>query len=264
MPYNKSTLALYKKYHSEVEKKLRAVERANHRTFGYFSLQEYIGTTFEVLGLTSGLQRAISREGFSFSKLPLADQFRIWDAIWKHSTIHDEMNQCLLFCDQIIDEAHPGDFWNVTRGWVPRLDNWAHSDELSGFFARILEHHPALVYPQLVEWNGSKNPWERRQSLVSLICYARSRKKFLAAGKMFPLVEHLLEDEHYFVQKGVGWTLRELSVIYHDLTWQFLVKHHTRISGAAFTAAAEKLPPAKKNKLKTLRKINRRSKKSLR
>jgi 3-methyladenine DNA glycosylase AlkD len=81
---------------------------------------------------------------------------------------------------------------------------------------------------------------------------------------MLPLVEKLLDDEHYFVQKGVGWTLRELSVIYHDVTWQFLIKHHTRISGAAFTAAAEKLSPAKKEKLKDLRKTHRQRKKSLR
>ena len=62
-----------------------------------------------------------------------------------------------------------------------------------------------------------------------------------------------MDHEHYYVQKGVGWTLREIGNVYPDEALAFLEANIGQLSAAAFTAATEKLSPAKKNRIKKLR-----------
>ena len=149
------------------------------------------------------------------------------------------------------------ELWKTLRHWIQYTDNWAHSDTLSSINALLLEEIPEVVFPQLQKWNKSGDLWARRQSVVSLLYYHRQRKNFPPYEDMISLVENLLNDEAYYVQKGVGWTLRELWQ--HDAikTWKFLNQHIHRISAVAFTAAAEKIPLRKKEELKRMRKNSR-------
>ena len=129
-----------------------------------------------------------------------------------------------------------------------------YSDSLSKIYTKILGQKPDEIYPTLVEWNASTDLWKRRQSVVSLLYYARTKKQFLPYKKIIPLIENLLHDEEYYVQKGVGWSLREVYNVYPEETWKFMLKNHKHIHSIAFSAAVEKLPLNLKEELKTLRK----------
>ena len=63
-----------------------------------------------------------------------------------------------------------------------------------------------------------------------------------------------MSDKEYYVQKGVGWTLREMNTVYPKETFPCLVKHIKAISSIAFTIAIEKMSTQQKAQLKTLRK----------
>ena len=69
------------------------------------------------------------------------------------------------------------------------------------------------------------------------------------------MITNLLTDKEYYVQKGLGWTLRELHNVYPTDTKQYLKQHIRSVSPIAFTIAIEKLDTASINELKTLRKI---------
>jgi 3-methyladenine DNA glycosylase AlkD len=146
------------------------------------------------------------------------------------------------------------DYWPMLKKWSAQIDNWAHSDTLSGIYSRVLEQSPELAYSTLQKWNQSKNPWLRRLSIVSLFYYSSQRKKVLPLRKVLSLVEPQLDYEHYYVQKGVGWTLREAGNVYPKETFSFLEKNIRRLSPAAFSAATEKLTKQQKDRLKALRK----------
>ncbi|QAU25443.1 hypothetical protein EO087_08525 [Dyella sp. M7H15-1] len=61
-----------------------------------------------------------------------------------------------------------------------------------------------IVYCLLEVWNHSTNPWKRRQSILSLLYYHRSRKVMLPSSRILSLIERLLADENRFVQKAIG------------------------------------------------------------
>ncbi len=71
------------------------------------------------------------------------------------------------------------------------------------------------------------------------------------------MVQPLLKDENYFVQKGIGWTLREMWNVYPTETLAFLKAHITDITATAFTAAIEKLDVTEKQQLKEMRKLKK-------
>jgi 3-methyladenine DNA glycosylase AlkD len=144
------------------------------------------------------------------------------------------------------------------RDWAAGIESWPHSDGLSAFYARALEAHPSRIYPTLAKWNRARNSWLRRQSIVSLIYYASARKTVQPIGCLLPLVENLLTDPDVYIQKGIGWTLREIGNVYPEAHRAFLDARVTALSSVAFSAATEKLTPQEKAPYKARRASARR------
>jgi 3-methyladenine DNA glycosylase AlkD len=240
-------------YISEVEQKLL-------KSLGWKKLPHspaaasYLNTKLQVAGIAVPHQRQIAKEGFSFSGRELKEQVKIWEEIFREAEFHEIKSQALFFVERNFKTADKKLLWSSIKGWVKSTDNWAHSDGLSSYYSKILEEHEELVLPTLKKWNGSKFLWERRQSLVSLMYYQRTKKKFVSYNEMRSLIENLLEDKEYYVQKGVGWALRELRQVYKKETDKFLNENVGRISPTAFTTSIEQMTPAEKEKLKTIRK----------
>jgi len=115
-----------------------------------------------------------------------------------------------------------------------------------------------MVFPLLQAWNSDKNPWKRRQSVVSLLYYTRSRKKILPFSTLINMVEPLLRDPEYYVQKGIGWTIREIYNAYPEQAVDFIARKNLEIAPAAWQATSEKLPADFKKQL-----LEQRGRKSL-
>jgi len=198
------------------------------------------------LGLSVPQSRAALKNGYSFLKLPADNVLQAFDHIWFNARFFEQMSQSIYFYEK---KSLPEEHFRTISGWVDRCDNWAHSDGLSSIYARALEETPDIVLPVLQSWNRSDNPWKRRQSVVSLLYYSRARKKTQTFEVMIKLVEALLNDNDYYVQKGLGWTLRELYNRFQDKTLTFISKNISVISPAAWQASTEKLPATTKNAL---------------
>lgn len=219
----------------------------------------FMKTTMPLLGLTVPQQRKLLRRGYSFSKDPLDRQLTIWDHIWRHAQFHETRMQAGFFIESRANDVPLPDLWTVTREWAASINCWDQSDTLSGVYAKLLEAKPDRVLPTLMDWNASENPWLRRQSLVSLLYYARFRKHVPDRTLVFDHVRARLFDDDYYVQKGVGWTIREAYNVWPEETLSFMQHHVLELSTAAWQAATEKLSPEQKAPLKAARKVRGRS-----
>lgn len=252
-PTKSDSTATTNRYISEIINRLTAVKPAG-KVSGYFDLKKYIGTNYDVIGPPVPLQRALFKTGYTFSTLPLAEQLHIWDQIWHQADVFEVLSQCIYFIEKNWKKMDAEEVWNVVVKWVVRIDNWAHSDGLSDIYAHLMEHIPDIIYAQYKVWNQSDNPWERRQSLVGMLLYSKKRKVLLPASKLLDMVEPLIADPDYFVQKGLGWALREIGNIYPDQAMAFLDTYCTILHPAAFATATEKISAAAKEVLKLKRK----------
>lgn len=248
-----------KKYLSEVEKEL---SRLPKRTSAQ-NPEAYIGggqSKLRYIGLRVPDLRQTYRAGFSFSNSQPDEIARIWDYIWWNSDCFEVMALALTWFEDPKQRKILQNYWPLLKKWSSRIDNWAHSDTLSGIYARIHEDSPLPIYETFKKWNASKNPWLRRLSIVSLIFYSSQRKKFPSLNKVIALLKPQLTFDEYYVQKGVGWTLREASNIYPEPVYAFIEKHIHLISAPAFSSATEKMSPERREHLKQLRKKHRANK----
>jgi 3-methyladenine DNA glycosylase AlkD len=244
----------HSKYIKEVEESL---SRLSHKPSAQTEkLRRYIGTNLAVSGLTAPEQKALFKKGFSFYTDDREHTFRILDSVYQAGKTFEAKNLAFSYLELHYKHISPQLQLELLPGWVKHVDNWAHSDGLSKFLTRLLEHEATRRHMMkiLIQWNGSLNPWERRQSLVALFYYARTKQVQVPFNTGTRFLKPLLGDEHYFVQKAVGWTLRECYNVYPKETFDFIARHYKQVTSIAFTAAIEKMSDKEKGTLKSLRK----------
>jgi len=201
------------------------------------------------------LHRLESKRGYSFSALPFTEQLAIWDRLW-----HTEDNfwirlHAFFFLERHCKkEIELKEMWPVIIGWQDGVDDWGLCDALAKIYTKILVVAPEEVYAQLQQWNTDENLWKRRQSVVSLLYYSRTKKQHPTFNQIEALITPLLADKEYYVQKGVGWALREWHTVYPVETLAWLKAHIRSLSSIAFTISIEKLDLPIINELKALRK----------
>lgn len=139
--------------------------------------------------------------------------------------------------------------------WSYTIENWWHCDHLSSIYNSILSKD-RLFYKELQAMNKFSSLWQRRLSITSLYYYAKVCVNPIDIKLALPLVEHLLLDEEYYVQKGIGWTLREMSLIDYQITLDFMKLHAKHIPSTGFSTSIEKLANKDKEELKHIRKQN--------
>jgi 3-methyladenine DNA glycosylase AlkD len=199
--------------------------------------------------------RHASKHAYSFSSSPFEQQLAVWDYVWHRTDDFWVRVHAIFFLERnMLKPDALLAMWPVIVKWQDKVNDWPLCDALAKIFTKVLVVVPVKVYAQLEKWNKVSDPWKRRQSVVSLLYFSRTKKVHLPFDKIEKLVTSLLPDKEYYVQKGVGWALRELYTVYPKETFPYLIRHIKLISSIAFTIAIEKMNIVSKNKLKALRK----------
>lgn len=202
--------------------------------------------------------RALYKAKGPHSAMEFEQQLNFFEELWFRSQIFEAKAIALIWLEHQSTEELVEWVLRLSH-WANEVDNWAHSDSLSGCYARIFEHSPGSLLNVFKNWNRHKNPWLRRISMVSLMYYSRQRKKLPRWNLIKSFVSpHLKAKEHY-VQKAVGWTLRESYNVYPQQTVQYVDSNIDKISSVAWVATSEKMPPKLKNKLLKKRKSLRKA-----
>ena len=126
-----------------------------------------------------------------------------------------------------------------------KVVNWAHTDVLSG---RVLSHfftHNILEVEALKDWTQSPGKWKRRSVPVTLIDVL---KMDIPLTRLFDIIDPLMLDPDKFVQKGLGWFLREAWKLYPEKTEGFLLKWKDTCGRIIIQYATEKMD--KDNKMR--------------
>lgn len=243
------------KYTKEVEDAFNRLSIKNGLSSNT-KLQNYLGTKLKVYGFDAKTQHELCKKGFSFYTEDKEGNFRLFDQVYHTSNSHEGKNQAFIYLDRNYKYISPDLQLSILPHWVSQIDNWAHSDYLSKFLTRLLENSITnkVMMSHIKGWNKSENLWERRQSMVSLYYYSRTKKQHIPFEVSSKLVLNLMEDKEYYVQKALGWTLRESYNLYPQETYNFVKKYIKNIRPVAFATCLEKMSESQKAVLKQKRK----------
>jgi 3-methyladenine DNA glycosylase AlkD len=234
----------------KIEQRLRSLEKPKNpnrwEPSGYIVGKGQSELSF--LNITTPQARSILNDGAIYAH-PFADL----SALWFETNLFEAKSVTLYWL-----EKQPVKMLAALQKKIIALsrtiDNWAHADALCSLLAQIYEYDSSYLNGVFTKWNSHKNSWYRRMSMVSLFYYSRSRKKLPSYALAEKMVKTNLLYPEYYVQKGVGWTIREMYNVYPEKTVQFIHKNISNISSVAWVATSEKLPLKQKKSLLALRK----------
>lgn len=239
----------FAQYHEEVCAALRALgepERVREAQNDKKSGLEFLAVRVPAI-------EQVVRRGFSFYEREEPEILAIWNQIWFGSPFFEVMSAAAMYYGLQGARIDPAT-WPTLAGWSSRIENWAHADHLASIYSYILAQRTPEVYRQLQEWNASDGAWLRRISLISLIHYTGKKAIFLRPEQVLPLVAHCIRDERYYVQKAVGWVLREMGLVYPQAIDDFLHTHMADMPGIAFSRAIERRTGEERAVLRAARK----------
>jgi len=129
--------------------------------------------------------------------------------------------------------------------------NWAHTDILSGKALSYFFTNKIIELESLKEWTESASKWKRRSVAVTLIDVLNMD---VPLKKLFSIIEPLMSDTEKFVQKGLGWFLREAWKIYPEETEDFLLKWKDTCGRIIIQYATEKMDKENRDRFRRVKK----------
>ena len=210
---------------------------------------------FEYLGLRTPDRRRRVAAGFSFTDQDAASVLAAWDDIWNLADNGDVMFAALDFYRRRIGSRRwtaddSAKLWSTAVGWIGRIDNWAHADDLARLYSFALADRPELVYPTLEEWSRSDSEWQRRIAMVSLIHYSGKNAVFMPIDPCLHLLANCVDDRRETVSSALGWVLRELLAVHPDAVLAFLETHAASMPRPAIRRATERLPQPERDRVR--------------
>ncbi len=190
-----------------------------------------------------------------------------WLGLWKKDLT---LNDFLLLGDKLIStgkyeeasfaisfidsnkESFTSETFDKLGSWLENgIINWAHTDVLSGRVLPYFFINKIVEFESLKEWTESASKWKKRAVPVTLIEILNTD---VPLKKLFSIVEPLMLDTEKFVQKGLGWFLREAWKIYPRETEDFLLKWKDRCGRIIIQYATEKMNKEQKVRFRRVKK----------
>lgn len=222
--------------------------RSKGRPGGNEKLQAYLGVNCKVLGLsTPQLRDIVVRFVRSHKDMTSQELNLLAGAVWAGPSVEEKWSAISLlnrFSGLRDDES-----WRMVDEWVDQSVGWGLCDSLgSGPISGMVHDRPER-FSELVKWAGRENFWRRRTALYAL-------HDFVFAGELdrpFVLLEKLLYDEEFWVQRAVGTWLRECWKKDRQRTERFLLEHVKGMPKVVITVATERAPKSFRAKLRQMR-----------
>lgn len=196
--------------------------------------REYLGVAVpQIDALARGWREGLDLPG----RLDLAA--RLWD-----SNIHEARVAAAKLLTQA--RIRPDDrVWQLIAAWVPQFDGWAIADHVMKAGEKRLVADPSRL-DQVEAWLDHPDFWVRRAALVGTLPWTRIRNakphELAARARILDWLERLADDRENFIQKAIGWWLRELSKHDPQQVRDWLQAHGARLKPHARREAGRWLP----------------------
>lgn len=185
----------------------------------------YMRNQFPFYGLKSEHRRAIAKDFFHSHGYPEPDQLEsVVKILWEnphrecqfiaqemvHHVLREPANRDLLLFEYMITH----------KSWWDTVDFIA-----ANILGRYFKQHPEMIQPSVERWLKSGDIWLQRSALLFQLKYKSGLDTALLAATISPL----LGSKEFFINKAVGWILREYSKT--NPVWVINYCEQTTLSG---------------------------------
>ncbi|MEX0967898.1 MAG: DNA alkylation repair protein [Bacteroidia bacterium] len=182
----------------------------------------YMRNQFEFFGIKTPERRAILKEFITVAVLPEKSSL---PAIVKSAWLQPEREYQQLMLDILMKKLKlkEPEFLPLCEYMITHKSWWDTVDMIaSNIVGRILLLHPELREPSSVKWIGSEDIWLNRTAILFQLMYKTQTDTDL----LFRNILNSLPTNEFFIQKAIGWVLRQYSKTDPAAVEKFVNSHH--------------------------------------
>lgn len=135
-----------------------------------------------------------------------------------------------------LSDGHVEELGKLVDGHV---HEWATCDSLSSKVVNLMIKRNNKVASAVAAWKDSRSIWRLRCCCVSFVKVARFAKH---NAMIFDICSTCVRHQERFVQLGVGWLLRELSLAAQPSVISFIKQNYESFTREGLRYAIEKMP----------------------
>jgi 3-methyladenine DNA glycosylase AlkD len=225
---------------------VRELRRLAHPTPG-FDLQAYLGSPLPTLGVAiPDLRRLARSSAQTLRSWPSGARRTLLRSLWNGATVEERLLAIELLdaLPELSDEAT----WRMVDRWVDDATGWCLTDSIGSTpVSALLVDHPRR-FAEVLRWTRSPNLWRRRVALYAMRRDVRAR----TLDRPFEVIDRLLHDPEFFVQRAVGTWLRECWKVDRTRTERYLRARSSSLPRVVITVATERSPDRFRAELRSL------------
>lgn len=172
-----------------------------------------------------------------------AQRVEIADGLWQ-----TDIYEARLAAAKLLTQARirPDDApaWRLIASWCPDFDSWAIADHACMAGQKRPVADPTRL-DEVEGWITSEHMWTRRAAFVSTLPWTKQNHpkpaELATRDRILGWAATLTTDHNWFIQKAIGWWLRELSKHDADRTRAFVVAHGDKMKPFAVKEALRHL-----------------------
>lgn len=178
----------------------------------------------------------IEKLAHQFGKsLDEAALIKLADELW-HTNIFDAMTAALKI--MALPKIKPSpELWQQVKQYLLVIDGWALEDHLARTAWKCIEADEKRL-DEVEAWTKHPNFWIRRAALIFTLPYAKIGKN---PERMLQWAGLYATDPEWFIQKAIGWWLRDLGKRNPERVLKFLKQHWKILKPVARKEATRKL-----------------------
>ncbi|NMB66641.1 DNA alkylation repair protein [Candidatus Woesearchaeota archaeon] len=226
----------------EIRKKLDELKNEEKA----IKIKRYLKSPYEFYGINIPELRKISK---NYRNLEFDNFLSLFNELFE-SKNHEEMSLALFLMEYYFNK-NPEKSWIFLMNKLNKIKTWDHADEVAtAILGKILLKNLTFM-KQIKEMSKNKNPWIRRIAIVSNLPLIKKNKIELT----LIMSEYLVYDEDVYVQKGVGWMLREAGKKDRIGIRNFIL-NHLDMKSYAFSYSTEKMLELREIRKEKIKKKN--------
>lgn len=182
-------------------------------------MEKYMKNNFEFYGVRSPIRKNVFKQVMKEYEIPTAQEYKFVVLKMMQHTKR-EMNYCgidlAIKCQKKYSNIIDLDYIStliVTRSWWDSVDTIAPK-----LLGNYLLNYPEMTSKVLKEYKASSNIWLYRSCVLFQLKY----KDKTDADLLFEICTHFKDSKEFFVQKAIGWALREYAKTDADATYRFV------------------------------------------
>ncbi len=190
----------------------------NGNAINAIPMKHYLRDQFECIGIKTPKRREITRPFLKKSMLPpISDVDAVIREFWAldgREFQYFAQELAMKYLKQINKEAiKTYEFMIVNKSWWDTID----------IIAKKLVGNYMLTFPEerdgiLSKWLDSNNIWLQRSCLLFQLGY----KEDTDVNCLFDVIRRLKTIDEFFIQKAIGWSLREYSKVNREAVFTFI------------------------------------------